>query len=113
MNPIPPTAVMATPSIQALAAPAQMPAPAPPASGPRFDMSTAVCPLNGGDLTVNSTSRPIMDFIQKCNDPRTKEMAQLLNLQMDVQRAGMNIELMSKTVEHATSGTKTILQTQA
>jgi len=40
-------------------------------------------------------------------------MAKFLQLQMGMQEAAMNVELVSKTVEMGTSGTKTLLQTQA
>jgi hypothetical protein len=54
----------------------------------------------------------------KSNDPkvtqaRQAEMRTLLHFQLEMQGAAMKVEIASKVVEHATSGVKTVLTTQA
>ena len=43
----------------------------------------------------------------------SEHMQKLFWFQLQVQRAQFDVELVSKVVEHATSGAKTLLQTQA
>ena len=85
-----------------------------PVAGDRFQMPSPTS-VAGADPfeSLNQVHRQLVDFIHNARSPGAKEMGQALELQMNVQQAGMTVELMSKTVEHATSGTKTILQTQA
>jgi len=54
----------------------------------------------------------------KATDPkvvasRQGEMRNLLHFQMEMQGASMKVEIASKVVEHATSGVKTMMSTQA
>jgi hypothetical protein len=54
----------------------------------------------------------------KADDPkvqqvRRQEMFDYMDIQMRIQRATFNVELVSKVVEHGTTGVKTVLQTQA
>ena len=44
---------------------------------------------------------------------RQSEMKQLMHFQMEMQGASMKVEIASKVVEHATSGLKTMMSTQA
>jgi hypothetical protein len=42
-----------------------------------------------------------------------ERLAKLFQFQVQVQRASFDVQMVSKVVEHATSGARTILQTQA
>lgn len=45
------------------------------------------------------------------HDPRI--LGEILSVQLEVQQISFRVELVSKVIEHGTSGTKTVLQTQA
>ena len=60
----------------------------------------------------------VADGKMKADDPkvqmqRQSEMRTLLHFQLEMQNAAMKVEIASKVVEHATSGVKTVLSTQA
>jgi hypothetical protein len=60
----------------------------------------------------------VADGKLKSDDPkvvqaRRAEMREMLHLQTEMQSASVQVEIASKVVEHATSGLKTVLQTQA
>ena len=62
--------------------------------------------------------KQIADGKLKPNDPkvvahRQTEMRELLHFQVEMQGASMKVEIASKLVEHATSGLKTVISTQA
>jgi hypothetical protein len=60
----------------------------------------------------------VADGKLKSDDPkvvqaRRSEMRELLHFQSEMQSASVQVEIASKVVEHATSGLKTVLSTQA
>ena len=62
--------------------------------------------------------RKVAEGKVKADDPtvqveRQAEMRTLLHFQIEMQNAAMKVEIASKVVEHATSGVKTVLSTQA
>jgi len=62
--------------------------------------------------------RKVAEGKLKADDPtvqleRQAEMRTLLHFQIEMQNAAMKVEIASKVVEHATSGVKTVLSTQA
>jgi hypothetical protein len=62
--------------------------------------------------------RKVAEGKVKADDPKVQlerqaEMRTLLHFQIEMQNAAMKVEIASKVVEHATSGVKTVLSTQA
>jgi hypothetical protein len=62
--------------------------------------------------------RKVAEGKMKADDPKVQlerqaEMRTLLHFQIEMQSAAMKVEIASKVVEHATSGVKTVLSTQA
>ena len=62
--------------------------------------------------------RKVAEGKLKADDPKVQlerqaEMRTLLHFQIEMQSAAMKVEIASKVVEHATSGVKTVLSTQA
>ena len=76
------------------------------------------------DKIFGSEADAMRDLPQRWQDLRTQvfeaassgepmELNDLLILQMEVQEVAFQVETASKVVEHGTTGTKTVLQTQA
>ncbi len=64
------------------------------------------------------TEKLVSDGKLKATDPkvvsqRQGEMRNLLHFQMEMQGAAMKVEIATKMVDHATSGLKTVISTQA
>ena len=67
---------------------------------------TNILELNGIEADFNASAK-LMSGPGSLDDPH-----RLLEMQMEVYKLAQNVEIMSRTVSEATSGVKTILQTQ-